>query len=696
MPPMTPTDWINLGQFGLNAITGLTGGKADERTAQRQQQQDELFRQLQRYNTQLAARSALGTFYTQANRDRALGRQSLLDASPLGAEQALAMQMARARGLSGVAETFQPLMPASADIAGLIRPSSDVLSAFTTPDYRASISPEATARSIAERRKALAGVDPTFQFGSMGDYGLPNLEKEVATYAQGVAADRLGRENLVLDLLNQQMKAASAFGQTTPDGMSMQGVPPTQSSAAQPKKTSWWKKVVGTALPIAAAFIPGVGPAASVALQAAAGAAGGALTGGKKGALTGAITGAIGAKTGGLGSAAGQRAATESAKEFTKRAILQPSTLTSTAGKLIGGQTGTVLQAAAPFFGSIKPYGGTATPTATPIKPIGLGGVTQPVVGMNVPTPTGAETLGGFRRAGNLFEGTPSVSAVATAPAAASPPPPTATTPAARGFWTPVPGADYRRNPSLPMTAAPGGGVRASSSGFEAAKVGGVPGTPDVGINSTLIGKPFWERPVPSAVASAGRTARNAADVLFGGVFSGYTGAPVNAAPQQVPQQPAASKMQTLVRNIAGQQGIDPNVLMAMAGQESAFNPAAVSSKGAMGLLQVMPETAADVLGIPSQYRTPDLMQGLAKRLQTEPDLNATVSAQYFNQLLQQFKDQQLAVAAYNAGPGRIQQVLSGQATLPAETQDYVAKIFGRLNRPVDWSKFGMTPPGTR
>ncbi len=38
----------------------------------------------------LAARSALGTFYTQANRDRALGRQSLLDASPLGAEQALA------------------------------------------------------------------------------------------------------------------------------------------------------------------------------------------------------------------------------------------------------------------------------------------------------------------------------------------------------------------------------------------------------------------------------------------------------------------------------------------------------------------------------------------------------------------------------------------------------------------------------
>jgi hypothetical protein len=369
MPPMTPTDWINLGQFGLNAITGLTGGKADERTAQRQQQQDELFRQLQRYNTQLAARSALGTFYTQANRDRALGRQSLLDASPLGAEQALAMQMARARGLSGVAETFQPLMPASADIAGLIRPSSDVLSAFTTPDYRASISPEATARSIAERRKALAGVDPTFQFGSMGDYGLPNLEKEVATYAQGVAADRLGRENLMLDLLNQQMKAASAFGQTTPDGMSMQGVPPTQSSASQPKKTSWWKKVVGTALPIAAAFIPGVGPAASVALQAAAGAAGGALTGGKKGALTGAITGAIGAKTGGLGSAAGQRAATESAKEFTKRAILQPSTLTSTAGKLIGGQTGTVLQAAAPFLGGIKPYDPNAAYTrALPVQ----------------------------------------------------------------------------------------------------------------------------------------------------------------------------------------------------------------------------------------------------------------------------------------------------------------------------------------
>ena len=90
-------------------------------------------------------------------------------------------------------------------------------------------------------------------------------------------------------------------------------------------------------------------------------------------------------------------------------------------------------------------------------------------------------------------------------------------------------------------------------------------------------------------------------------------------------------------------------------------------------------------------------MQGLANRLQTEPDFNTAVGAQYFNQLLQQFKDPQLAVAAYNAGPGRMQQVLSGQTTLPAETQDYVAKIFGRLGRPVDLTKFG-TPPfvGTR
>lgn len=378
MPPkfleqLKASDWINLGQLATNVVGGLAGGKASARSAEQdwfRQQQDarqaEFNRQLALYNAQLQARSGLGAFYGQTAADRARAAEVALGAMPLGAEQNLAMQMARARGLSGVAETFQPLMPASADIAGLIRPTSNVLSAFTTPDYRASISPEATARSIAERRKAIAGVNPTFQFGSMGDYGLPNLEKEVATYAQGVAADRLSRENQLLNLLTTQMEAANALSQP----QSMQGVPPIQSSAAaQPKKTSWWKKVVGTALPIAAAFIPGVGPAASVALQAAAGAAGGALTGGKKGALTGAITGAIGAKTGGLGSAAGQRAATESAKEFTKRAILQPSTLTSTAGKLIGGQTGTVLQAAAPFLGSIKPYDPNAAYTrALPVQ----------------------------------------------------------------------------------------------------------------------------------------------------------------------------------------------------------------------------------------------------------------------------------------------------------------------------------------
>ena len=429
MPPMTPTDWINLGQFGLNAITGLTGGKADERTAQRQQQQDELFRQLQRYNTQLAARSALGTFYTQANRDRALGRQSLLDASPLGAEQALAMQMARARGLSGVAETFQPLMPASADIAGLIRPSSDVLSAFTTPDYRASISPEATARSIAERRKALAGVDPTFQFGSMGDYGLPNLEKEVATYAQGVAADRLGRENLMLDLLNQQMKAASAFGQTTPDGMSMQGVPPTQSSASQPKKTSWWKKVLNvaaTAAPIVAA--PFTGGTSLALIGAGSGALKGALSGGAKGALTGA---AMGAATSAIGGGAAGEAAKrgisegvkESASAAIKRAILNPRALTQLGGAAVGGQTEQVAQMIAPFLPGAKAY----VPRQTGPKPMGpgatvssplydrigpagqslspTGSVTPPDLSGRTPTPTGSGTLGGFRRAGNLFPG---------------------------------------------------------------------------------------------------------------------------------------------------------------------------------------------------------------------------------------------------------------------------------------------------
>lgn len=394
MDQMKPADWIGLAQLGTSVAGGIAGAGSSQRAAEQaefdrmqKERADEFARQLQYYQMQQQARSGLGAFYNQANMDRATGRQALLNASPLGAEQQLAYQMARARGLSGVAENFQPVMPTSADIAGLIRPTTNVLGAFTTPDFRQAISPEATARSIAERRKALAGVDPTFQFGSMGDYGLPNLEKEVATYAQGVAADRLSRENLLQDLLLQQTKAAAAFPQTVAQAQGMQGVPPSQTAAQKPKKNAWWKKVLNvaaTAAPIVAA--PFTGGTSLALIGAGAGALKGALSGGAKGALTGAAMGAAtSAIGGGAAGAAAKRGISEGVKESAsaaiKRAILNPRALTQLGGAAIGGQAEQLAQMASPFLPGATAFRPGMVPGFENQLPPGFRGPLQPIVG---------------------------------------------------------------------------------------------------------------------------------------------------------------------------------------------------------------------------------------------------------------------------------------------------------------------------
>jgi hypothetical protein len=86
----------------------------------------------------------------------------------------------------------------------------------------------------------------------------------------------------------------------------------------------------------------------------------------------------------------------------------------------------------------------------------------------------------------------------------------------------------------------------------------------------------------------------------------------------------------------------------AVIAQESGGNPRARSNKGAVGLMQLMPATAASI-GAPQNV---DL---------TDPATNVQLGRQYLNQLLTQFKDPRLALAAYNAGPGAVQAAMGGQ-----------------------------------
>lgn len=114
--------------------------------------------------------------------------------------------------------------------------------------------------------------------------------------------------------------------------------------------------------------------------------------------------------------------------------------------------------------------------------------------------------------------------------------------------------------------------------------------------------------------------------------------------------------------------------------QESRFNPGVISSAGAQGIAQFMPDTASD-MGVENPF---------------DPALAIPASARLLSSLVRQFGNLGLAAAAYNAGPKRIQDWLGskGKGKLPDETQGYVKTITGH---PVEnWSEAAARHPGEK
>ncbi|MNO73220.1 Soluble lytic murein transglycosylase precursor [compost metagenome] len=120
-----------------------------------------------------------------------------------------------------------------------------------------------------------------------------------------------------------------------------------------------------------------------------------------------------------------------------------------------------------------------------------------------------------------------------------------------------------------------------------------------------------------------------------------------------------------VVSAAASANGLPPALLHAVISTESRYNPAALSPKGAAGLMQLMPDTARD-MGVNDVW---------------DPTANIQGGARYLKSLLQMFgNDIPLAVAAYNAGPTAVSR--NGRAIPPyAETQRYVPSVLEEFRR---------------
>ncbi|CAJ0785058.1 Membrane-bound lytic murein transglycosylase C [Ralstonia psammae] len=143
-------------------------------------------------------------------------------------------------------------------------------------------------------------------------------------------------------------------------------------------------------------------------------------------------------------------------------------------------------------------------------------------------------------------------------------------------------------------------------------------------------------------------------------------------------QHPNVPTVEPLIRQAASKHGIDPALVKAVIAAESGFNPQAVSPKGAIGLMQVIPDTGARY-GV-----TGDARRTAAQKL-ADPKTNITTGVRYLSDLLRMFSGNlELVLAAYNAGEGAVQK--HGNDIPPyAETQNYVKTVlqFYRYYNPV-------------
>ena len=155
---------------------------------------------------------------------------------------------------------------------------------------------------------------------------------------------------------------------------------------------------------------------------------------------------------------------------------------------------------------------------------------------------------------------------------------------------------------------------------------------------------------------------------------------------QYVTKHPNVAKFAPLIERNAKLHHVDPALVKAVIAVESAFEPAAVSPKGALGLMQLTPDTGARYGIVADKVRS-------AEQKLLDPAINLSIGTRYLRDLLALFaNDLSLALAAYNAGEQAVRHYKQSIPPFP-ETQEYVKLVrqFYALYRPPP-----AAPPPTR